>query len=88
MCKYFFIFFDFSFFFDNTPIENFHALRTQIYALYARFSLHTRTTTRENTTSTLFLSCSQTRTKNLQKYIFVCVCQIFCVTLHAICEYA
>ena len=38
MCKYFFIFFDFYFVFDNTPTENFHALRTQIYALYARFS--------------------------------------------------
>jgi len=37
MCKYFFIFFDFSFFSDRTPTENFHALRTQIYALYARF---------------------------------------------------
>ena len=32
-------------------------------------ALHTRTTTREDTTSPLFLSSSQTRTKNLQKYI-------------------
>ena len=69
MCKYFFIFFDFSFFFDNTPIENFHALRTQIYALYARFSLHTRTTTRENTTSpTLSVQFSNPNKKSTKIY--------------------
>lgn len=77
MCKYFFIFFDFLSFSITPRQKTFMRLERKYMPFMPVLALHTRTTTREDTTSQLFLSIHQSPRKKSTKIYFCLRMSIF-----------